>query len=289
MAKPTDFTVTPKQTPPPKAKEPEVKTFAFRLTKTITPISPGEPPYQPFKQLPPASVCYDEATGGQRVVRVLEGVNTFWEDEQVEKLKISPSVAASREWRPTFVDGFLLLRSPQDDLKIAAMKARDEFDGKTIRMSGGLSVYTLDNKEVEFKSKRELQQLEKKATDYALAAKYEEIIAHANFLGIKLTDGYGEKRKEDDVLAAYYEYAKAKPDLFLKSFDSPVVKMKHIIKEAITDGTIDLGHVRGQAHWGETKALITVIDMKKDAVEELSDFAFSDKEGADDFVKRLNK
>jgi hypothetical protein len=153
---------------------------------------------------------------------------------------------------------------------------RDEYDGKEGRVSTDAPIYTLVNKEVEFGSEVEFLSEQHKAQGLALSADLEAMKTHAIYLDIPMRDGERE-RKEAEIRSDYYKKASANPALFIKTIESPAAKMESQIKEAIKLGTIDLGHVKNQAHYFETKALITTLDPKEDAAKQLLEFALSKK------------
>jgi len=113
------------------------------------------------------------------------------------------------------------------------------------------------------------------------------IEAHAKFLNISYKDG-SRNKTEEEIKAEYIRKAETDPVNFNKYYKSPVLELRLLIKKAIDKKIIDLGHVRGQANWGDTKALITEkIDLSKDALESLMVYATSD-EGVE-FKERLKE
>jgi hypothetical protein len=154
--------------------------------------------------------------------------------------------------------------------------ARDEYDGKEGRISKEPAVYTLVNKEQEYSSEVDFIQNRHKAEGIALQADDEAMMTHAAFLGVNTKEG-DRDRSLAEVRADYIRKASSDPKLFLKTVDSPMARYIGMVNQALKSGAIDLGHVRNQAHYGETKALIMVLDPKRETAEQLAEFAFSDK------------
>jgi hypothetical protein len=249
--------------------------YTFQLVNKIVPRSPNEPPYPRRWILAAQALAFDPETQRSRVVRFIPGIQSFWMDDD-KQTKLDANYAAANAWRPEFNNGVLNLAAPQDTEKIICMLMRDEYDGKEGRVSTDAPIYTLVNKEVEFGSEVEFLSEQHKAQGLALAADLEAMKTHAIYLDIPMKDGERE-RKEAEIRSDYYKKASANPALFIKTIESPAAKMESQIKEAIKLGTIDLGHVKNQAHYFETKALITTLDPKEDAAKQLLEFALSKK------------
>lgn len=255
--------------------------YVFQLTQKITPRIAGEPPYPRKADLRDRSLVKDPVTGKNRFLRYVPGASSMWLDEQD---KLDATYAAMNAWKPVFDQGTLILSSPEDDEKIKVLMMRDDFDGKEGRISKEPPVYTLVNKEQEYTNEVEFMQQRHKAEGIALAAEWPDFKSHAVYLGIALQEN-GRDREEVEVRGDYVKKATNNPALFLKSATSPVANITAQVKIALKSGVIDLGHVKNQAHWADTKALITVLDPKKDPEEALVAFALSDK--GTDLRKRL--
>lgn len=274
---------------PKKTKKRELKegVYSFILSNKIEPRAEGRPPYQPIKELPAIAEVFDEEKQTTRMMRYVKGYPSLWVDEQMRMQGYDAGFAERNAWKPRFIDGHLQLTSPQQDLMITSMFLRDNFAGNAAAR-GVTPVFDLVNKEVTFASKMDLFKAQQQAMAKAMEATYPECLPHATYLGIKESDTQtGQKKSPQQILTEYAEKAQADPSTFLKSFDSPVMKTKALIQGAIEKGIIDTGHVRGQAHWGETKALISLLDMSKDPADSLLEFS-STKTGQK-FEQRLRQ
>lgn len=240
-----------------------------------------------YKTLPTTNLVWDEETQRPRYIRLVNGVNTIWKDEQDDR-KIDNALAERQAWRPEFNESFMILESPVDDLKIQYMMLLDGYDGKKNRITDRPPLFTWENKVTKSEDAYELKKKKREAMDAAfnlVESNIEEIYPHARYLGINFKDGYGEQKSEAAIANEYVTIAENNPELFLKSLNSPIVKVRHMIYQAVQDGFVDLNHMRGQAHWGESKAFITTMDMSKSTEDSLSDFAMS--EDGVEFVKTL--
>jgi hypothetical protein len=247
--------------------------YVFQLTQKITPRIQGEPPYPRKSDLRDRSLVKDPVTGKNRFLRYIPGASSMWLDEQD---KLDATYAAMNAWKPVFEQGTLILSSPEDDEKIKVLMMRDEYDGKEGRISKEPPVYTLVNKEQEYTNEVDFMQQRHKAEGIALTAVWPDFTNHAVYLGISLTDGK-RKREEIEVRGDYIKKATENPAVFLKSNGSPVANISAQVKLAISSGVIDMGHVKNQAHWADTKKLIAILDPKKDPTESLIAFALGDK------------
>jgi len=243
----------------------------FQLIQQVAPRIKGEPPYPAKYELTSRQLSYDPETGENRMLRFLEGVRQIWQDEQKD---IKDEAAKNLEWLPLFVKGTLLLRWPEDKAKINYMVNRDDYDGKERRLSQKPPLFTLVNKEAEYESKLSFIEARHKAEDVALKANYDDLLQHAIWLNINLLDGLRPK-SEVEIREEYVNKASGDPTLFLKTYDSPVMKVSSLIKQALNKGLIDMAHVQGEARWMEGKALITTLNPKEETLKQLTEFALS--------------
>lgn len=242
-------------------------------------------PYPPYLSLKNPVMIYDPETKRSRWARFLEGYNTFWQDEQ-DELKL-PKNVIENPWIPAFKDGFMFLQTPQDSQKVKFMLMHDQYDGVAIRLSGKPAKFKLASKESQATDDLDYLEKKQKAFSLAIEADTDVMLAHAKYLGIKATDAHGEPLTDKAIKVAYVRKAESDPFTFLKSYDNPLTNVAYLVSEAISDGRITLSHVKGQAHWEDTKALITIIDSDEKPVDFLAQFALSSK--GSDFMKRISK
>jgi hypothetical protein len=170
-------------------------------------------------------------------------------------------------------------------MKILFMFAHDQYDDIKQRVGGRIK-FTLANKTLnadELSKQLDIQD------DAIIAAKtatnIEDIKAHLAYMNVPIVDGFNQLLSDEGIKNAYRKAARTNPALFMKSLENPAVKLTSVIKAKIANGDIDLTKVKGQAFWGETGALITALDLTKDPVENLVEFAAS--ANGKDFNKKL--
>ena len=256
---------------------PTEKKFIFRL------LEPRR-----YKTLPAVNLVFDESKNRLRHVRLIEGVDTFWKDEQ-DARKMDNDLANNNAWRPEFVESFMILTSPIDDLKIEYMQLLDGYDMKNTRVNKGKPpLFTLENRDGKDRDDLDAMKRKRQAVDKAWAAIDKNdgsFLAHAKYMGVQFRDGYGNQKTQEAIQKAYISAAESNPKAFLDSYSSPKVQLTFMINTAIESGIIDLAHMRGQAHWGDTKAYITILDASIPAEESLADFATT--EDGVEFVQTL--
>ena len=132
------------------------------------------------------------------------------------------------------------------------------------------------------------EDLEFEAMKIAGQSNYEDIIPHAQYLGVDFIDPVsGHRKNEDGVRLDYMKKAKANPAKFLNSIHSPVVQMSYKVSLAIEKGKIDLGRQPDQAFWVDG-GFICVIPQGRSAVEYLTEFSQLKNEASEQFVYLLN-
>jgi len=266
------------------------KTYIFRLTDNkkvkpmgVTPQGDLDPPYPRKWFLDNPTQTIDPATKKPRWARCLKGIDTIWMDEQkdIPKEQI-PNMLDEFQ----FTDGELHVSMPMEYSRLKYLMHHSKLvDNK---VDGVMAAFYLVNDDEKAEKEYEALQLRTQAEEKAMEADMNDLLPLATFFGIATKTPDGEPRKEAALRLEFAKAAAAKPDVFLKSIDSPRIKLAHKIQEAINDGTIDLNHVKGQAHWGETKAIIIALDEKKSPVDALVAFAMTNDKGAKEFIKKLS-
>lgn len=261
----------------PKKKQP--KEYVFQLVGKFYVNSPYRVPYPENFMIKNMDVIFDEETGTERNIRYLEGVSTIYEDEQ-EHLS-----ETKKRQRPDirFTNGFLKVPNNKPSLIEFLLKS-NMYDKKKNRMNGSTPIYTLldfeaqENKEVENTERR------MDAMKMAMDAPEEIMVPHAKFLGIKFINVHGVERALRAVRVDYLNFADKNPEAFIKSYNNPLVKVNYIVSNAAKVGMIDIGSIKGQALWGDTKKFIAQIPDGKDPIIFLSEFSLTEK-GKDFFTQ----
>lgn len=263
----------------PKKKKPEPKEYVFQLVGTFYTNSQFSKYPENFL-LKNTDVIYDEETGMERNIRYLDGVSTIFEDEQ-EHLS-----DGKKSQRPDirFVKGFLRVPSNKPTLLKFLMNS-NMFDKKTNRMQGSKVVYTM--LDFEAQEEAEVKKTERKmdAMKLAMEAPDDVFIPHAKYLGIKFINGYGVERSDRAIKVDYLTYAEKNPEVFIKTYNNPLVKVQYLVSKAMSVGMIDLSTMKGQAVWGDTKKFIAQIPDNAKPLEFLSEFSLTEK--GKDFYAQL--
>jgi hypothetical protein len=262
----------------PKKKQP--KEYVFQLVGKFYVNSPYRLPYPESFMVKNTDIIYDEETQTERNIRYLEGVSTIYEDEQ-EHLSDT-----KKRQRPDirFVNGFLRV-SPNKPSLIDFLLKSNMYDKKKHRMNGSAPVYTL--LDFEAQEEKEVANTERRmdAMKMAMDAPEEIMVPHAKFLGIKFINQHGIERALRAVRVDYLNFADKNPDTFIKSYNNPLVKVHYVVSNAVKIGMIDIGSIKGQAVWGDTKKFIAQIPDGKDAITFLSEFSLTEK--GKDFFSQL--
>lgn len=278
------------------------KTFVFQLTEIVAirgklvdgqnrPIEGGfDLPYRPHVSLKNPCIVYDPITNQTRWIRLLNGYETIWQDEQDKPTPLPKEFIDSNKIECIFTNGQLLLQAPQDAPKIAFLLAHDDREEPgRVRKGSKPTKYKMVT-DVSADAELEAFELEREADEKAQSVKRDaDIIPHAQFLGIKMTDKYGQPLIGKALKLEYIKAARRKPQVFLDTFENPMPKAKFLIQQGISNNVIDLARVKGQAHWQETGSLIVALDPMKEPVDFLTEYAIGGTEEGELFLKQLQQ
>lgn len=265
---------------PKKKKEP--KEYIFQLIDRFytTTSNYPRPPYPETYFIKNTDVIYDEEAGTERNIRYLEGVSTIYEDEQEHlsefKKKQRPEIK--------FINGVLRVQSNRTSLlKFLLLSNMNE--GNKNPIHGTRKIYKMLDFEAQEEQAINKAETRMEAMKMAMEAPIETMIPHAQYLGVRFKNSFGEDRGDKAIRVDYLDFADKNPEAFLKSYNNPLVKIEYGIRKAIALDLINLHSVKGQAIWGDTKKFIAQIPDRKDPVKHLSEFALSD--AGRDFYSQL--
>ncbi len=122
--------------------------------------------------------------------------------------------------------------------------------------------------------KVELGAARRRVYELARTARKEEMLPHAEFLGIAFEiPESGQKRDIEVIREDYMDYAYKNPKHFEDTFSDPKIKLLYIINALITKGEIAIGKfVPGQANWMRTRDVICQIPADESPAEHLAKF-----------------
>jgi hypothetical protein len=225
-------------------------------------------------------VIFDQETGMERNIRYLEGVGTIFEDEQEHlsdfKKRQRPDIK--------FINGTLIVPSNRTSLvKFLMISNMNEGNKNTI--AGSRHVYRLLDFEAQEEQAINKAETRMDAMKLAMSAPVENMIPHAQFLGVRFKNQYGEDRGEKAIRVDYLDFADNNPEAFIKSYNNPLVKVEYIIRKGVNVSLIDLDSSKGQAIWGDSKKFIVQIPDNQNAIKFLSEFCLTEK--GKDFYAQL--
>jgi hypothetical protein len=265
---PTDIEINVK----PVAKKREPTEYIFQLINKIYYAAPRRIPYPENYFVRNTDVIFDEETETERNIRYLEGVNTIFEDEQEHlsdsKKKSMPEIR--------FVKGILRVPANKTSL-VKFMLSSNMYNKKKKRMEHVLPIYTLINFEEQEEQAINRAELRMTAMKLAMDAPVEIMYPHAQFLGVRFKNQYGEDRGDKAIRVDYLGFAETDPDTFSNTYNNPIVRVEYLIRKAIGINMIDLSINKGQAIWGDTKKFIAQIPDKAEPIRFLSEFCLTDK------------
>ena len=216
----------------------------------------------------------DPASGMQRRMRLLRGAQSIWLDEQ-PPLVFPKSYVDKNTLTLDFHKGVMIVPI-HEPLKIKAAEITNS--NMSVRKAAGASAkhkpfyfYEWNPAEQNRKGLEDQNNIIK-ALNLASSTPIEEIIPHAQYLGIQFSDEMGVPFDDDAIRMAYSRKAMEDAPKFLSSIHSPVVKMSHMVRKAIDKGFIDLGKQPGAAYWTDG-GFISTLPQGRDSVEYLIEYA----------------
>ncbi|HEY8388438.1 MAG TPA: hypothetical protein VIK74_07530, partial [Parasegetibacter sp.] len=219
------------------------RTLVFKLARTVPPRGRSDKgdwdqPYQPIYQVKNPCLVYDEATGRERWLRLLKGHSSIWRDEQEQDKTLTQREISALIVKPTFYSGVLQAKLPVDKALVRFLMNHDDFSEKENRIGNRPAVFTLLNKEKEGKTNIDFLRKRKEATDAALMAPKDDMLAHCAYLNIATVDEFGQDYSEDYIRTQYVAASEAKPIDFLNTFKSATLKTFQAVRAAINSGII---------------------------------------------------
>lgn len=265
---PKDIEITVKATP----KKREPTEYIFQLINKIYYAAPRRTPYPENYFVRNTDVIFDEETETERNIRYLEGVNTIFEDEQEHlsetKKKSMPEIR--------FVKGILRVPANKTSL-VKFLMSSNMYNKKKKRMEHVLPVYTLINFEEQEEQAINRAEVRMTAMKLAMDAPVEIMYPHAQFLGVRFKNQFGEDRGDKAIRVDYLGFAETDPETFSNTYNNPIVRVEYMIRKAVGINLIDLSANKGQAIWGDTKKFIAQIPDKADPIKFLSEFCLTEK------------
>jgi len=260
-----------------KAQQKEPDMYVFKLL-----LDGGQKP-KAYESVINEMPVYDNQSNSVRTVRLIRGASSIWLDEQDG---FTPQYIQRNKQDIVFNNGYLRVPRTNRTLLNFLLNS-DDYDKKENRMRNKRPKYTLVNTaEVE---SDELKKEEKRlrAINFAMNASVEDMLIHAEYLGIVMTNEFGEPKTMAKVRVEYANKAGTNPDGFMNTAGTTVSKIQFFVKKAMSDGHIDVTTKKGYAVWVNTDTVICEIPFGKKAIEAISEFAMSKTKEASMFYERI--
>lgn len=272
--------------------EQKVEQKAPVFTPTVTPVAGQENRIfllSPAKKKGDVNVdltddVIDPKTGRTRRMRIIRGAQSIWQDEQTSLPKEHTSKAANQVTLK-FSRGRCIIPA-HETMKIqAALLSNRNLDNPN--RVGSKDIYFKEwnpaklNQEAEKRNADIIQ-----AMQIAATADYKDLLPHARYLGVPITDEMGVPLNDQSIRNEYSKKALSEPDKFLKSIHSPVVKVSHNVRRALAEGKIDMGRQPNQAFWTDG-GFICAVPPDREQVEYLTEFAMIPGEANSAFAEQL--
>lgn len=260
-----------------KAQQREPEMYVFKLH---TPAGQKPKAYESVVNEMPV---FDTASNSVRTIRLIRGASSIWMDEQEG---FTPQYIQRNKQDIVFNNGYLRVPRTNRTLLNFLLNS-DDYDKKENRMRNKRAKFTLVNSnELEAE---ELKKEEKRlrAINFAMNASVEDMLIHAEYLGIGMDNEFGEQKTMAKIRVEYANKAGANPDSFMNSAGTTLSKVQYFVKKALAEGLIDTSTKKGYAIWTESEAVICDIPFGKKHYEAISEFAMSKTKEGSQFLDRV--
>jgi hypothetical protein len=256
-------------------REPEMYVFKLLMPE-------GQKP-KAYESVVNEMPVFDNETGNVRTARLIRGASSIWMDEQEG---YTPQFIQRNKLDIIFNNGYLRVPRTNKTLLNFLLNS-DDYDKKENRLRNKRAKYTLVNS-----SETEAKELEKeenrlRAINSAMNASVEDMMIHAEFLGIGMTNEYGEQKSQSKIRVEYAGKAGEKPDYFMSTAGTPVAKAQYFVKKGLEAGFLDVSTKKGYLVWKGSEKVITEIPFGKSAIESITNFIMSKTDEAESFYTRL--
>lgn len=229
-------------------------------------------------------VVKDPITGitKTRRMRLIRGAQSIWQDEQKDLPK---EHVAKNQVTLTFDRGRCIIPI-HETLKIEAALISNRNTDNQNRV-GHKDIYFYEWNPAKLNAIEEEKQSKIiEAMQIASTASMEDVKPHALYLGVAVNDEMGIALSDGAIRTGYSKKAMNEPEKFLKSIHSPVVKMAHLVRRALSEGKIDMGRQPNQAFWTDG-GFICSVPSEREQVEFLTEFAMVSGEANSRFAEQL--
>lgn len=256
-------------------KEPEMYVFKLLLT-------PDQKP-KAYESMVNEMPVFDNASNSVRTIRLIRGASSIWMDEQEG---FTPQYIQRNKQDIVFNNGYL--RVPRTNRTLLNfLLTSDDYDKKENRMRTKRPKYTLVNTAETESAELKKEEKRLRAINFAMNASPEDMLIHAEFLGIPMNNEFGEQKTLAKVRVEYANKAGTNPDHFMNTAGTTSSKIQYFVKKALADGHIDVSTKKGYAIWANTDVNICEIPFGKKPYDAITDFAMSKTKEAISFYERV--
>jgi hypothetical protein len=255
-------------------KEPDIYVFKLLLPSDVKP--------KVYESLVNEMPVFDPQSNSVRTIRLIRGASSIWMDEQEG---FTPQYIQRNKQDIVFNNG--VLRVPRTNRTLLNFLLNsDDYDKKENRMRNKKARYTLVNTAENESNELKKEENRLRAINFAMNASVEDMMIHAQYLGIGMTNEYGEQKTIAKVRVEYANKAGTNPDAFMKSAGTTISKVQFFVKKGLDDGHIDVSTKKGYACWKDG-AVICEIPLGKKAYESITEFAMTKTKEANEFYETV--
>ncbi len=226
---------------------------------------------------------FDNKTNSVRTIRLIRGASSIWMDEQEG---FTPQYVQRNKQDIVFNNGYLRVPRTNRTLLNFLLNS-DDYDKKENRMRNKRPRFTLVNTAQAESEELKKEEKRLRAINFAMNASPEDMLIHAEFLGIPMNNEFGEQKTLSKVRVEYANKAGTNPDAFMNSAGTTLSKAQYFVKKAMADGKIDVTTRKGYATWAETDTIICEIPFGKKPYDSLAEFALSKTKEGNKFYDTL--
>jgi hypothetical protein len=262
-----------------KVQQREPDMYVFKLL-----LSGGQKP-KAYESLVNEMPVFDPQSNSVRTIRLIRGASSIWMDEQEG---FTPQYIQRNKQDIVFNNGYLRVPRTNRTLLNFLLNS-DDYDKKENRMRNKKPKYTLVNTAEAESEELKKEETRLRAINFAMNTSVEDMMIHAEFLGIKMTNEYGEQKTIAKVRVEYANKAGSAPDYFMKTAGTTASKIQFFVKKGLEENIIDVSSKKGYACWKDSDTVICEIPFGKKPYEAISEFALSKTTEANGFYETLKK
>jgi hypothetical protein len=260
-----------------KVQQREPDMYVFKL------LISGDQKPKAYESMVNEMPIFDHQSNSVRTIRLIRGASSIWMDEQEG---FTPQYIQRNKQDIVFNNGFLRVPRTNRTLLNFLLNS-DDYDKKENRMRNKKPKYTLVNTAEKESEELKKEESRLRAINFAMNASVEDMMIHAQFLGIGMTNEFGEQKTIAKVRVEYANKAGSNPDYFMKTAGTTASKVQFFVKKGLDEGHIDVSSKKGYACWKDSDMVICEIPFGKKPYEAITEFTMSKTKEANAFYERV--